>query len=99
LTHLGRSGIGETGVEPCVGEGFAQCLCAIHRRVSSCLGFVREVPRLDDGGATEEGERRDGHPLILEREKTDNAIGVRFFKQLDDVFRLGMRLPLALRSA
>ena len=41
--HLGRAGIGETGVEPCVGEGFEQCLCSIHNHVLS-LSVYCDLP-------------------------------------------------------
>src|SRR5271165_7174233 len=60
---------------------------------------IREVSRLQDGRAAEERERRHGHPLILNRDQTGNAVFVRFLEQLDYVLRFRARFPLGLRSA
>src|SRR5208283_1563929 len=72
----------------------AACLNGDPRHRGIC-----EVPRLNDGCAAEEFERRLSHPLILNRNQTRNSIGVRFLEQFDRVPRLGSRLPLGLRSA
>ena len=58
---------------------------------------VSQISRLEDGCAAKERERRHRHPLVLNRDQTGDSIGVRFFQEFDDVFRLRTRLPLRLQ--
>jgi hypothetical protein len=60
---------------------------------------IREVSRLNDGRAAEEGERRNGHPLVLNREQTPDSADVGFLEKFDYILRLCARLPFGLGSA